>query len=110
MFHSSGPIIDKKSFKEKKHISFKEASEIGKKVIELYEQEQFDKCFIFYNKFKNVISQIPQQQQVIPAKVENKNKIVETFGEERKIYIKHRGITPFIASWRLGYQCNKLFF
>ena len=34
-------IIDKKSFKEKKQISFKEANEIGKKVIELYEQEQF---------------------------------------------------------------------
>ena len=60
-------IIDKKSFKEKKQISFKEANEIGKKVIELYEQEQFDKCFIFYNNFKNVITQIPQAQQIIPA-------------------------------------------
>ena len=67
-------IIDKKSFKEKKQISFLEANEIGKKVIELFEQEQFDKCFIFYNKFKNVISQIPQQQQVIPAKLENTDK------------------------------------
>ena len=62
-------IIDKKSFKEKKQISFKEANEIGKKVIELYEQEQFDKCFIFYNNFKNVITQIPQAQQIIPAEL-----------------------------------------
>ena len=40
----------------------------------MFKNNEFDKCFIFYNKFKNVISQIPQQQQVIPAKVENQNK------------------------------------
>ena len=60
-------IIYKKSFKDKKQISFNEADEIGKKVIELYEQEQFDKCFIFYNNFKNVITQIPQAEQIIPT-------------------------------------------
>ena len=70
-------IIDKKSFKEKKHISFKEASEIGKKVIQLYEQEQFDKCFIFYNNFKNVITQIPQIEQIIPTFLKEDNKIKE---------------------------------
>tara|TARA_Y100000817_G_C16825498_1_gene531018 strand:+ start:321 stop:1199 length:879 start_codon:yes stop_codon:yes gene_type:complete len=69
-------IIDKKSFKEKKQISFLEANEIGKKVIELFEQEQFDKCFIFYNNFKNVITQIPQAEQIIPTfiKKDDKNK------------------------------------
>ena len=60
-------IIDKKSFKEKKKISFKEADEVGKKIIELYEQDQFDKCFIFYNNFKNVITQIPQAEQIVPT-------------------------------------------
>ena len=70
-------IIDKKSFKEKKHISFKEASEIGKKVIQLYEQEQFDKCFIFYNNFKNVITQIPQIEQIIPTFLKKDNKTKE---------------------------------
>ena len=64
-------IIDKKSFKEKKKISFKEADEVGKKIIELYEQDQFDKCFIFYNNFKNVITQIPQAQQIIPTETKN---------------------------------------
>ena len=60
-------IIDKKSFKEKKKISFKDADEVGKKIIELYDQDQFDKCLIFYNNFKNVITQIPQAEQIIPA-------------------------------------------
>ena len=67
-------IIDKKSFKDKKQISFKEANEIGAKVIELYEQEQFDKCFIFYNNFKNVITQIPQAEQIIPTFIKKDEK------------------------------------
>ena len=67
-------IIYKKSFKYKKQIAFKEANEIGKKVIELYEQEQFDKCIIFYNNFKNVITQIPQAEQIIPTYLKEDDK------------------------------------
>ena len=62
------------SFKDKKQIAFKEANEIGKKVIELYEQEQFDKCIIFYNNFKNVITQIPQAEQIIPTYLKEDDK------------------------------------
>ena len=67
-------IIDKKSFKEKNKFHLSEANEIGKKVIELYEQEQFDKCFIFYNNFKNVITQIPKAEQIIPTFVKKDDK------------------------------------
>ena len=67
-------IIKKINLKDKKKLSFLDAEEIGKQIVELFKNNEFDKCFIFYNKFKNVISQIPQQQQVIPAKVENQNK------------------------------------
>ena len=31
-------------------------------------KKEFDVCTIFYNKFKNVITQIPQEQQIIPLK------------------------------------------
>ena len=67
-------VIYKKSFKDRKQIAFKEANEIGKKVIELYEQEQFDKCIIFYNNFKNVITQIPQAEQIIPTYLKEDDK------------------------------------
>ena len=30
-------------------------------------RDRFDKCILFYNNFKNVITQIPQAQQIIPA-------------------------------------------
>ena len=60
-------IIKKFSFKEKKQISFKEAEIIGNEIISLFKQSQFDKCILFYNNFKNVITQIPQAQQIIPT-------------------------------------------
>ncbi len=64
-------IVKKFSFKEKKHISFLEAEIIGKEIISLFDKNEFDKCILFYNNFKNVITQIPQAQQIIP--VENKS-------------------------------------
>ena len=60
-------IIKKISFKEKKKISFNEAEIIGKEIIDLFKKNEFDKCLIFYNNFKNVITQIPQVQQIIPT-------------------------------------------
>jgi F-type H+-transporting ATPase subunit gamma len=35
----------------------------------MYFDAEFDKCLIFYNKFKSVISQIPTEQQVVPAEI-----------------------------------------
>jgi F-type H+-transporting ATPase subunit gamma len=60
-------IIKKFSFKDKKQITFKEAEIIGKEIISLFDNNEFDKCTLFYNNFKNVITQIPQAQQIIPA-------------------------------------------
>ena len=62
-------IIKKFSFKEKKQISFEEAEIVGREIIELFNKKEFDKCVIFYNNFKNVITQIPQAQQIIPAEL-----------------------------------------
>ncbi len=68
-------VIKKFSFKENKNISFKEAEIIGNEVISLFKKDEFDKCLLFYNNFKNVITQIPQAQQIIPA--ENKDQITK---------------------------------
>ena len=68
-------VIKKLSFKDKKQISFNEAEIVGKEIIELFNKDEFDKCIIFYNNFKNVITQIPQAQQIIPAeKIESNDK------------------------------------
>ena len=60
-------VIKKFSFKDKKQITFKEAEIIGNVIINLFNNNEFDKCILFYNNFKNVITQIPQAQQIIPA-------------------------------------------
>tara|TARA_X000001036_G_scaffold184758_1_gene174449 strand:- start:2812 stop:3696 length:885 start_codon:yes stop_codon:yes gene_type:complete len=69
-------VIKKFSFKDKKRITFNEAEIIGNEIIKLFNENQFDKCILFYNNFKNVITQIPQAQQIIPAEqkiVKDKN-------------------------------------
>ena len=63
-------VIKKLSFKDKKQISFHEAEIVGNEIISLFNKNEFDKRILFYNNFKNVITQIPQAQQIIPA--ENK--------------------------------------
>ena len=64
-------------------MSFNEADEVGKEIISLFNQSKFDKCIIFYNNFKNVITQIPQAQQIIPAEVKNlKTRDTEEFSYE----------------------------
>ena len=64
-------IIKKFNFKDKKIITFNEAEIIGNEIIHLFKRDEFDKCILFYNNFKNVITQIPQAQQIIPT--ENKS-------------------------------------
>ncbi|MBD1148432.1 F0F1 ATP synthase subunit gamma [Pelagibacterales bacterium SAG-MED30] len=59
-------IIENISFKESKNANYFDADKVGKMVIQKFEVGEFDVCNIFYNQFKNVITQIPQAQQIIP--------------------------------------------
>ena len=70
-------IIKKLSFKEKKQITYNEAEIVGNEIINLFKQNQFDKCILYFNNFKNVITQIPEAQQIIPAesKISEPNKL-----------------------------------
>ena len=61
-------IIEKISFKESKYANYFDADKVGKIIIDKFEKREFDVCAIFYNQFKNVITQIPQEQQIIPLK------------------------------------------
>jgi len=59
-------VIEKINFKGIKKITYREAEVVGKKIIKLFNESKFDICKIFYNQFKNVMTQIPQIQQIIP--------------------------------------------
>ena len=64
-------IIENISFKESKNANYFDADKVGKIVINKFESSEFDICTIFYNQFKNVITQIPQAQQIIPLNSED---------------------------------------
>lgn len=60
-------VIGEISLAGKKVVSFEDAAEIAARVTEMLEEEAFDVCSLVYNRFKNVISQTPVEQRLIPT-------------------------------------------
>jgi F-type H+-transporting ATPase subunit gamma len=59
-------VIELRSIKQ---ISFADADAIGRKVLALFDEGQFDVCTLFYGEFKSVITQIPTARKLIPAEI-----------------------------------------
>ena len=55
------------SFANKKRIGYEDASEVSAKISEMLDAGAFDVCTLIYNRFRNVISQTPVGQQLIPT-------------------------------------------
>ncbi|MFP5480603.1 MAG: F0F1 ATP synthase subunit gamma [Alphaproteobacteria bacterium] len=55
---------------EVKRVGYANAQSIAREVMAAFEADEADVVTIFYNRFQSVISQIPTEQQVIPAKFE----------------------------------------
>jgi F-type H+-transporting ATPase subunit gamma len=68
-------IIEKLTFKNQREIKVTDAQKISNKIISMFHKNEFDVCTIFYSKFKSVISQEPIEQQIIPVKNNNNDKI-----------------------------------
>jgi F-type H+-transporting ATPase subunit gamma len=60
-------IIERIELRDVKQVGFANADQIARKVIQLFNQGEFDVATLFYSRFKSVISQIPTAQQIIPA-------------------------------------------
>jgi F-type H+-transporting ATPase subunit gamma len=60
-------IVAEISFANKKRIGFEDAAEVSAKITDMLDAGEFDVCTLIYNRFKNVISQTPVGQQLIPA-------------------------------------------
>jgi F-type H+-transporting ATPase subunit gamma len=60
-------IVDRVDLREVKTLGFVNADAIARKVIDLFNEGQFDVCTLFYSEFKSVISQVPTALQIIPA-------------------------------------------
>ncbi len=65
---SSQILDDVVDLREYKNIGFESAQNIGKTIITMFENGEFDVCSLFFSRFQSVISQTPTEQQIVPAK------------------------------------------
>lgn len=72
-------FIDHIDLTQYKSIRYSIAQQIGEKVLDLFENDEFDVATVFYSRFQSVITQIPTEQQIIPVEVSEDN-------EERGFY------------------------
>ena len=63
-------IVGHTELRSVKVLGFKNAEDIAKTIIGMFEAGEFDVCTLFYSRFKSVIAQIPTAQQIIPLEIE----------------------------------------
>ncbi len=66
-------FIDHIDLTQYKTIKFSIAQEIGEKVLNLFDNNEFDVATVFYSRFQSVITQNPTEQQIIPVVVKEDN-------------------------------------
>ncbi len=55
---------------EVKRVGYANAQDIASDVLGRFDAGEFDVAMIYFNKFESVISQVPQELQIIPARIE----------------------------------------
>jgi len=63
----SKKILEMISLREFKRIENAHAASISSKILEMFEAGEFDVCTLVYSQFRNVMSQVPTAQTIIPA-------------------------------------------
>ena len=63
-------------------ISYQTAQPVAAKVLELFENVEFDVCTLFYSRFKSVIAQIPTAQQLIPPELGSSDETAPVYDYE----------------------------
>jgi F-type H+-transporting ATPase subunit gamma len=63
-------IVEHIDLRAVRQLGFKNADDIAKKVVAMFEAGEFDVCTLFYSRFKSVIAQIPTAQQIIPLQID----------------------------------------
>jgi len=77
----SKQIIEFIDLRDVRHVGYEEADMIGRKVIALFDNGEFDVATLFYSRFKSVIAQIPTAQKIIPAQVAPEDDAAATPGD-----------------------------
>ena len=59
-------VIEIYDFSDVKNIGFPEAEKISKKILGLFDNNEFDICKLYFAKFESVLNQLPIEQKLIP--------------------------------------------
>ncbi len=59
-------FLDQVSYANERNVTFRHADEVGRTVVEAFDRGEFDRCTLVYNRFVNVMSQVPTEQPLIP--------------------------------------------
>ncbi len=62
-------VVEEINYVGKKRVGFEEADMLATRITAMLEAGEFDVCTLIYNRFRSVISQIPSDQQLIPAEL-----------------------------------------
>lgn len=66
----------------KGRLQFSEANQVTQLIIDNFDVSKFDVCSLVYNDFKNILTQTPSVQQLIPFKLPEGEEAEETSGAE----------------------------
>ncbi len=66
-------IVENIELRGLKSVEFSDTKHIGDLVMEMFQEEKYDICTLFYAQFQSVISQVPTARQLIPAQFEAKD-------------------------------------
>ncbi len=62
-------FLDQVSYAGMKSVGFAEAEKVGETIATAFADEKFDRCTLVYNRFHNVMSQVPTEVQLVPVKL-----------------------------------------
>lgn len=65
----SSYIIDLVDLRGMKQVAYTNADEIGQRVLQMYDDGEFDVCTLFFSEFQSILTQAPTALQLIPAKL-----------------------------------------
>jgi len=74
-------IVETFEFSGVKQIGYAHAAPIGRKVLEMFANGEFDVATMIFSRFRNVMSQVPTAQQIIPAGIDEGATVAGAFYE-----------------------------
>ena len=70
-------IVGLVDMREVKNVGYGDAETVSRKVLSMFNENEFDIASLFYGEFRSVISQVPTRQQIIPPQIEGADGAVD---------------------------------